>query len=119
MRAGDLRHRVSVQQRVTSQDSFGGQSLVWTDIVFPSPDGKIPAHIQPLNGRELMAAQAVQSETTHSITVRYNAVFSRPEDADKLRIVWKGRIFNITASINEDERNRMVTLSATEGLNNG
>lgn len=113
MRASDLRHRVSVQQRATTRDSFGGQSTAWAEVA------QVWAHIQPLNGRELVAAAAVQSDTTHAITVRYNPAFAKPEDADKLRIVWNGRIFNISASINEDERNRMVTLSATEGLNDG
>lgn len=113
MRAGDLRHKVSVQQRATGQDTFGGQAADWTEVA------QVWARIQPLNGRELMAAAAVQSETTHSIVVRYHPVFSKPGDADKLRIVCHNRIFNITASINEDERNRMVTLAATEGLNDG
>jgi SPP1 family predicted phage head-tail adaptor len=113
MRAADLRHRVSIQQRSVEQDSFGGQSDVWTEVL------TVWAHIQPLNGRELMAAQAVQSETTHSITLRYNTPFSRPADVTKLRIVWNGRVFNIGASINEDERNRQVVLSAVEGLNDG
>lgn len=113
MRAGELRHRIIVQKRATTQDSFGGQSTDWAEIL------KAWAHIAPLTGRELMAAQAVQSETTHAITLRFNALFARPADVTKYRILWNGRNFDISGSINEDERNRQVVLAAKEGLSDG
>ena len=113
MRAGDLRHRISIQKRTTAQDSFGAQQTTWTDVL------QCWAHVAPLSGRELFAAQAVQSETTHSIVIRYNALLWKPTEAAKMRVLYSGRVFNITASNNEDERNRMLTLAATEGLNAG
>lgn len=113
MRASDLRHRVSIQKRTQTQDSYGAQQAVWTDVL------QVWAHIEPLSGRELFAAQAAQSETTHTIIVRYNALLWKPTEAARMRAVYNGRIFNITASANEDERNRMLTLSAQEGLNDG
>jgi SPP1 family predicted phage head-tail adaptor len=113
MRSGDLRHRISIQKRTTAQDTYGAQQATWTDVL------QVWAHVQPLSGRELIAAQAVQSETTHSIVIRYNSLLWKPSQAAAMRVLYAGRVFNITASINEDERNRMLTLAATEGLNNG
>lgn len=113
MRSGELRHRITLQSRSTAKDSFGGQVDIWTDVL------PVWACIKPLSGRELMAAQAVQSETTHSIEIRYNPLFGDPETVTSLRALYGTRIFNITGSINEDERNRMLTLSAKEGLNHG
>jgi len=112
-RAGDLRHRIRIQQRATTIDSAGGQSVVWTDVA------AVKAAIEPLSGRELLAAQAVRSAISHTITVRWQALFADPQAAAALRVVYGTRIFNIEAALNVDERNRLVHMSAQEGLNNG
>ena len=36
-----------------------------------------------------------------------------------MRVVFNGRHFNINAAINEDERNRTLTLLVSEGVNDG
>jgi head-tail adaptor len=56
---------------------------------------------------------------THSVTVRFAPQLANPKDVAAMRILFGTRIFDIHDSINEDERNRMVTLMAEEGLNNG
>lgn len=109
MRAGELRRRVTIQQRVTTQDTFGGQSQTWTDFA-----ANVPAAIDPLSGRELMTAQATQSEVSHRITIRY-----LPGVTAAMRIVYQGRYFNISAVMNIEERNREMQILASEGLNNG
>lgn len=108
MRAGDLRKRVKIQQRGTTQDSFGQQITTWTDVA------EVWASIEPMSGRELMAAAAVQSETTHTVVIRY-----RPGIVPAMRINYGGRLFNIGAVIDENERHRMLTLICSEGLNDG
>jgi SPP1 family predicted phage head-tail adaptor len=113
MRAGSLRKRVTVQQRSTSVDSFGGQAQTWIDIC------TVWAEIRTLNGRELMAASAMQSEVSHEITVRYRSELTNPKAVAAMRILFKGRIFNIHSSVNVDERNEIITLQVSEGVNNG
>lgn len=109
MRAGELRRRVTIQQRVTTQDTFGGQSQTWADFA-----AHVPAAIEPLSGRELMTAQSTQSEVSHRITIRY-----LPGVTAAMRIVYQGRYFNISAVMNIEERNREMQILASEGLNNG
>ena len=113
LRSAILRHRVTFQVRSTIIDSVGGQSTNWTDLF------TVWAEVSPLTGREQMAAQAVQSETTHQITVRYRSEFAVPKTVAAYRAIYNGRIFNIGGSINQDERNRIVVLSAIEGLTQG
>ena len=113
MRAGLLRKRIVLQQRDVTVDSYGGQVNTWADVA------TVYAEIMPLSGRELFSAQAVQSEVSHRITVRYRSELANPKTVAGMRAVYSGRVFNISASINEDERNRQITLMASEGLNNG
>ncbi len=113
MRAGDLRHRVTFQSRSIAADSFGAQSAVWSDVATVSAD------ISPLSGRELLAAQQINVEISHSITIRYQAQFAGPKAVAAMRIVYGDRIFNIHASIDPDERRRSLQITASEGLNDG
>lgn len=113
MRAGELRHLLTFQAKSTAQDELGEPINAWVDVL--TCWGKV----SPTTGRERLAAQAVQSSVTHSVTVRYAPQFADPKAVAAMRILFGARIFDIHDSINEDERNRMVTLMAEEGLNNG
>ena len=56
MEAGDLRHRVDFQKQVKQQDPESGDvTLVWQALF-----SDVPASIEPLSGREFIAAAAVQ-----------------------------------------------------------
>lgn len=113
MRAGDLRHRVTFQSRSMAADTYGAQSPVWTDVATVWSD------ISPLFGRELQAAQQINVEISHSITIRFQQQFAGPKAVAAMRIVYGDRIFNIHASIDPDERRKSLVLTASEGLNAG
>ncbi|MFZ5762837.1 MAG: phage head closure protein [Thermodesulfobacteriota bacterium] len=68
MNAGRLRHRVTIQAPgLAAASEYGDQATIWSDVA------TVWADIQPMSGRELFAAQAVQSEATVKITMRYRA----------------------------------------------
>lgn len=113
LRAGQLTRRLRIQSRASTQDTFGSPNLVWTDVA------TVWAEIQPLSGRELESAQRLASEVSHQITVRYQSIFADTKIVAGYRALYKGRIFNIHASMNEDERNTVLTLLASEGLDDG
>ena len=113
MRSGALSQRITLQQRALAQDPTGGQLATWSDVA------TVWAEVTPLSGRELIAAQAVASETSHQITIRWQPAFADPQTVAALRVVMNGRCFNINASINEDERNRTLMLLVAEGVNDG
>lgn len=118
MRAGDLRRRIALQTRDSTQDDYGMQVLEWTDYM-----SNVPADIQSLSGRELVAAKAVYTEVTHIIVVRYMVMLADPLKVAAMRVVYGNgsvtRYFNIGVVVNVDERNKEIHLYAAEGLKNG
>ncbi len=113
VRSGELNRRITLQQRSASTDSFGERSPTWQDLM------TVWAEIEPLSGRELELAQKLSSEASHRITVRYQPVLSDTRWAASLRALYKSRIFNIQAALNEYEANVRIHLLASEGLNDG
>lgn len=64
--AGSLRHRVTIEQTVQSQDATTGDvTTVWSVL------DEVWASIQPLSAREFVAAQAVQSVVDTRIVIRW------------------------------------------------
>lgn len=117
MRSGDLNRRIILQQRSTAQDTFGQQSTTWTDFA------TVWAKVEPLSGREQMAAQAMQSSVTHQITIRYQTQFADPKVMAAMRATLTKdgvtRIFNILDARDEEERRHSLIMDAEEGLNDG
>ena len=113
LRAGQLTRRLCIQRRSTVQNSVGEPQLSWTDVA------TVWADIEPLTGRELESAQRMVSEVSHQIMVRYQPMFADTQLLASYRGLYKGRVFNLQACWNQDERNAVVTLLASEGLNDG
>ena len=113
MQAGVMRKRVTLQSRATTQDAAGQQATTWADVA------TFWAQVEALSGREVLAAQAIQSQVSHRISLRYSPEFASPTAVSAMRLLYAGRIFNIATCMNVDERNRTIELMASEGLNNG
>jgi SPP1 family predicted phage head-tail adaptor len=112
MQSGKLRHLVTFQVPLVEIDSHGDATESWED----SFDGQqISAAIEPLSGRELIAAQQVHSRVTTRITVRY-----RPGILPEMRVVHRGTYYNIEAVIPDAESGfRHATLMCYSGTNDG
>ncbi len=65
MRAGRLRHRVTIQKNEASRGKFGEVLNNWVDLT------TVWAEVQAISGRELVASGAVFSEATVRIWLRY------------------------------------------------
>lgn len=111
MRAGSLRHRVTIEGLVTDQDSDGATVDAWVPVF----DGPISAAILPMSGRELIAAQAVQSKLSVRIKVRYRAGFKPTQ-----RAVHRGTYYSIEAVVSDNESGfDWLTLMCSSGVNEG
>ncbi len=108
VRAGDFNRRISIQQRSTAPDSFGQASQTWTELI------ACWARLEPLSGRELLSAQAINAEVTHLVEIFY-----RPTVTAAMRVVYQGRIFNIQSVIDPDMAHVSLELLCSEGLNQG
>jgi SPP1 family predicted phage head-tail adaptor len=102
MRAGLLRHRLEVQSRAGSQDTYGQTLPEWTTTA------TVWGQVEPLLGRERFTAQQVQAEVTHKITLRARDV------SPSNRIKFGERHFGIIEVLNPSERSISLTLMAKE-----
>ena len=111
MDAGRLRHRVDFQRRVNNQDPVTGEiAPQWVNL-FTS----VPAAIEPLNGKEFIAANAVQSEITTRITVRYRAGISATQ-----RIKHGAKIYNVYGALpDKDSGLTWLTIPCSVGTDLG
>lgn len=103
MRAGRLRHVITIQQATETRDSVGAIIRTWATY------DTVRASIEPLNGREYFNASQVQAEVSTRIRVRYLDGLT-----SKMRILFGSRIYDIKAIINDKERNFEMTLMCVE-----
>jgi SPP1 family predicted phage head-tail adaptor len=103
--AGRLRHRVDIEDLVTAQDSNGDITQTWQSFA-----ESVPAAVEPLSGRELVQAQAVQSEISARITIRF-----REGVKATMRVVHRGQIYRIHAVLQDKDSGRVyLTLPVSE-----
>lgn len=106
--AGDLRHKVLLQAKIdqTQDPDTGEIPYTWTTIAEPW------AQMVPMSGREFLAAAAEQSEVRGRIVIRY-----RGEVDASMRIVYRGRYYNILAVLLDAESGKEhLTLMVAEGV---
>ena len=110
MRAGDLRDRVTFEQKVITNDPVSNEELVaWVEFA------TVWAKVTDLSVREFISAQSTQSEVTCRIVVRYREGF----DAT-MRARHDGRIYNLHGALRDPVSGReYLTFPASEGTNNG
>jgi len=92
MFAGELRHYVTIQTPIVTQDAAGGQVLTWT------PTAYVWAAIEPLKGKEFLEAK-IHSEVETRIRIR---TLSTVEE--KMRVSHSSGIYEIVAVVNVREK---------------
>ena len=106
MRAGTLRHQITVQSYgVSAANDYG-------ELVASYTAGTVRwASIEPLSGVERDRAMGVVGEVTHRITIRsHGADECKPED----RIAFDSRTFNVVSVLNPDEIGERLEILAKE-----
>ena len=107
MRAGKLRHRVTLQSPSAVQNSYGEEVITWAD------ERTVYASIEPIDGREYLEARAHTQDISHRIRLRY-----QPDKSlhPSWRIKEGSRIFLIESVINRMERDREWVVMARENV---
>jgi len=106
--AGELRHRISVQELSRTPDSLGQLTDTWTTVL-----DNISCVIEDLSGKQLEAAQAMSSEINTLIRLRYNAAIT-----NRMRVSYpaKNQTFKIVAVLNVDSMNVEQHLMCSRNL---
>lgn len=102
MRAGKLRHRIAIQTNTPSVDAYGQPVEGW------ATSATVWAEVEMLSGRELMAAQQVESQASVRFTIRRRDVTARQ------RVSWDGRLFGVEAIIHDPSNARTTQLLCSE-----
>ncbi len=105
MRAGRLRHRVTIQEKTVTQDTFGAEVITWSDVI------TLWAGVEPLRGREFDELRRTGAEVTTRIVTRYKSGVL-PE----MRATYNSHTYDILSVINLEERDREVHLMCREVL---
>lgn len=103
MRAGRLRHRITVQSVGSTYDDYGDLSDSWSTLA------SVWASISPISGREETIASELSGVVTHSILVRYRSGITAQN-----RIQFDSRVFQIESVRNWEERNIFLEILAKE-----
>lgn len=106
MRAGRLRHRVTIQQPAETRDADGAVIESWNTYAVRS------ASVEPKTGRERWVSDQRFAEVDYLVRLRYDSV--AVAITPKMRVSYDGRIFNITAVIHVNERRREIHLMCQE-----
>lgn len=111
LKAGKLRHRITIEAPVETRDPDSGEVLVsWTPLYT-----KVAAAIEPLSVKEFIASKTLQSQITAHITIRY-----RDGLTAKMRINHNGKIYNPEGWLPDvDSGLEYLTAPVTQGVNQG
>lgn len=113
MQAGKLRHRIDLQELVQVRDPA---TLEFGEPEWVTRWEKCPARVEPLSARDLVAAQAAQSEATARMVIRY-----RPGVLPTMRIVYRGEVYSIEGPPLGDDKSGLeyLTLLVSKGIKDG
>ena len=103
MRAGQLRHRLTVQNAPTTTDALGGQSHAFSDGL------SFWARVVPAREEELQNANQTKAKITHKITVRH-----RTDITPTSRLKFGTRVFEVVQVLNREERDQQLDIMALE-----
>ena len=105
MRAGRLRHRVTIQRGTPGQDAYGAEVLTWSDVA------TVWAEVHtPFTGNEQTQMDERIAMMTHQVTIRH-----RNDVTAKMRLLWDGRTLEIIEPPREpDNRMRMMQMNCSE-----
>ena len=102
MRAGNLDQRIELQELVEGFDDYGQPLSAWQTYL------SAWAAVEPLQGREYLAAMQNQSETTIRVRLRY-----RPGVKSAMRVKHGARLYGIQSVIDVKSTGRELVLMCT------
>lgn len=102
MRAGTLDQRVTIEELVEGFDDYGQPLSEWQTYL------SAWAAVEPLTGREYLAAMQNQSETTIRVRLRY-----RPGIKSSMRVKHGAKLYGIQSVIDVKSTGRELVLMCT------
>lgn len=117
MGPADFPHRVTVQERTETADGHGGFTETWSTL-----HPRIPAKVEPLQGRDLERARQIDPRVSSAVTVRFWRNYPTELDGGRARLVYhpsslstEDRTFEIVAPpVDLDEQHEALRMLVRE-----
>ncbi|MBS7827364.1 phage head closure protein [Wohlfahrtiimonas chitiniclastica] len=105
MRAGQLRHRITLQNQTMSNNGF--QEIVWQDY-----RKDVAAKVEPLSGNAVISANAEHSKVVARIQLRFDAKITA-----KMRVIFRDEHYKIAAVLPDNQSGlQWLTLLVEKGM---
>lgn len=105
MRAGDLRHRITIQVAARSQNSMGEWIDTWSDL------DTVWAAVEPLAGKRYFEAKQANADVTGIVRLRYRTGLQ-----PTMRLKYGDRILQIVSIVHPKERGNETHIYYKEAL---
>ena len=104
MRAGKLKHLITIQQNTPTVSADGGLVDAWTTFA-----ADIWAEVQTSGGREFWRQRQLNSELTHAVTIRHLA-----DVKPAMRLSWGSRTLQIISVVDDENKQKSTVLNCRE-----
>lgn len=98
MKAGQLRDRITILQRETTQKPHGGEEYSWKDFM------TVRAYVRFASGKLEETNMEYAHNQVNKVTIYYRSAIKR-----EMRVRYNNEVYRIN-SINPDQTNNMMTL---------
>jgi len=88
IKAGCLKHRVTLQNPTKTRSASGSASLGWGTVA------TVWACVRGMSGRDVIMAAQAQALVTHKVTIRY-----RNDVNSQTRLLYDGRVFEVVVAL--------------------
>lgn len=112
IRPGRRRYRATLERVALTPDGQGGQSETWSTLA------EVWARAENLTTAERLQAEQLQSRVSHRIIISWQSDpgnSQQPIVSAGDRCVYRGRIFNIKAVVDVEDKRRWIQLDCESG----
>lgn len=88
LKAGSLKHRVTIQNPTKTRSASGSASLGWGTVA------TVWASVRGMSGRDVIMAAQAQALVTHKVMIRY-----RTDVNAQTRLLYEGKVFEVVVAL--------------------
>ena len=103
-----FKHRITFLKETITVDELMQENVEMVEVA------TVWCMIKTVSGREYFSAASTQNENTYRFIIRYKNGLT-PD----MQIKFKERLFNIESILNDDEKDKTLTIIAKERVSNG
>lgn len=114
MRAGRLRHQVTIRRATETENGKGGYATAWDDVA------TVSAEVTGLDGRESVMDQVLQGISVYRVRIRWRGDILASDQLRSAGACFGGRDVNIRSVVDPDgRREQLVIIADTASTRSG